>query len=224
MLPGLEAALARVAADSARPYGLRKSHLDALVAVSATPAGLARLDALLDSANVAGAPLRGPTRWAIVTTLVARGAPTAERRLAEETRRDSTSEGKRRAFVANAARPNAATKAAYFRRYFADASLNEEWATASLGAFAAAGQDSLALPYVRPALDSLPWIQRNRRIFFLGNWLDALVGSQGSAAAVGAVDAFLGAHPALAADLRQKVLQSADELRRTAAIRAAFAR
>jgi aminopeptidase N len=224
VLPGLEESLARAAADSARPYGIRKAHLDALVAVSATPAGLARLDALLDSASAAGAPLRGPTRWAIVTALVSRGAPTAERRLAEETRRDSTSEGKRRAFVANAARPTAATKAEYFRRYFADASLNEEWATASLGAFAAAGQDSLSVPYVRPALDSLPWVQRNRRIFFLGNWLDALVGSQGSAAAGAAADAFLREHPALAEDLRQKVLQSADELRRTAAIRARYAR
>ena len=31
------------------------------------------------------------------------------------------------------------------------------------------------LKLVRPALDSLPWIQRNRRIFFLSAWLDAFV-------------------------------------------------
>lgn len=36
-------------------------------------------------------------------------------------------------------------------------------------------------------------------------------------------DAFLAAHPRLPADLRQKLLQSADELRRTVAIRARYA-
>ena len=228
LLPGLEAALARAADDSTRPYGIRKAHLDALVAVAATPAALAALDARLDSAAAAGAPLRPPTRWAIVTTLVARGAPTAGRRLTEEARRDSTSEGRRRAFVAGAAAPNAAAKAEYFRRYFADRALNEEWVTASLGAFAAPGQEGLALPYVAPALDSLPWVQRNRRIFFLGSWLDALVGAQARPEAIAAVDAFLAAHGpgtsgALPEDLRRKVLQSADELRRTLAVRARYA-
>ena len=96
--------------------------------------------------------------------------------------------------------------------------------TASLGAFDAAGQESLARPYLAPALDSLPWIQRNRRIFFLGGWLDAMIGGQGSAEALGEVDAFLHAHPALPDDLRRKILQSADELRRTVAVRAAYAR
>jgi aminopeptidase N len=224
VLPGFEAVLARIADDSTRPYGIRKAHLDALIAVAHTPAALADLDARLDRATAAGAPLRAPTRWAIVTALVARGAPTADRRLADETTRDSTSEGKRRAFVAGAARPDAASKQAYFTRYFADRALNEEWVTASLAAFVAPGQEALARPYVTPALDSLPWIQRNRRIFFLGSWLDALVGGQGSEEAVREVDAFLAAHPTLPIDLRRKILQSADELRRTAAVRRAFAR
>ena len=32
-----------------------------------------------------------------------------------------------------------------------------------------------------PALDTLPWIQQHRRIFFLGSWLGATIGGQGSA-------------------------------------------
>ena len=138
--------------------------------------------------------------------------------------RDPTSDGRRRAFVAGAARPDPAVKAEYFRRYFADRSLNEEWVTASLGAFTAPGQDALVLPYVAPALDSLPWLQRNRRIFFVGVWLDAMVGAGARPEALAAVDAFLAAHPELPVDLRRKVLQSADELRRTVAVRARFAR
>ena len=234
LVPRIEAALARAADDTARPYGIRKLHLDALIAVAAVPVAadsthvLDALDARLDSATAAGAPLRAPTRWAIVTTLLARGAPSAGRRLAEESRRDATSDGRRRAFVAGAARPDAGTKAEYFHRYFADRALNEEWVTASLGAFAAPAQEALALPYVAPALDSLPWLQRNRRIFFVGGWLDALVGAQTRPEALAAVDAFLaargpGTSGALPEDLRRKILQSADELRRTVAVRARFA-
>ena len=219
LLPRVEDALAAAADDSTRPYGIRKSHLDALVAVAATPDGLAALDARLDGTTAAGAPLRPPTRWAIITALVEHAAPTSAARLAAETRRDSTSEGRRRAFVAGAARPDSASKAEYFRRYFADTALNEEWASASLRAFNAAGQSTLTLRFVTPALDSLSWIQRNRRIFFLGNWLGAFMDGQRSAEGEARVNEFLRAHPALAPDLRRKVLQNADELRRTVAIR-----
>ena len=222
LLPIVSEELSRVFADTTRSYGIRKSHLDAFIAVARAPRELQRLEQLLDD-SLPGLPLRAPTRWAIVTTLVARGAADAEARLAAESRRDSTSEGRRRAFVAGAARPSAASKAEYFRRWFADSTLNEDWATASLDAFNASGQEAMTLLYLRPALDSLPWIQKNRRIFFLGSWLGALLGAQTSAAAGGVIDRFLAEHPDLPADLRAKVLQSADELRRAVAIRRVFA-
>ena len=130
-----ERVLAQGAADTTRTYSVRKSQLDALIGLARSPVTLSHLDAALDSATAFGLPLRAPTRWAIVTHLVAMNAASANTRLASETRRDSTSEGKRRAFVAGAARPDSATKAEYWRRYFNDASLNEDWVTASLGTF-----------------------------------------------------------------------------------------
>ena len=78
--PARGAARARAADDAARPYGIRKAHLDALIAAAQSPAALAALDARLDSATAAGAPLRAPTRWAIVTR--ARRARRAHRRRA----------------------------------------------------------------------------------------------------------------------------------------------
>jgi aminopeptidase N len=219
LLPSIERTLAAVADDSTRGYGLRKSHLDALIAIASSDSALARLDALLDGEHAAGAPLRPPTRWAIVTTLIEHQTRNAQRRLREETRRDSTTEGKRRAFVAGAARPSAEVKAGYFSRYFNDASLNEDWATASLRAFNSPRQAALTLPYLVPALDSLPWIQRNRRIFFLGNWLSAFLEGQTSAEALRQVQQFLSEHSDLPRDLRLKVLQATDELERTVRIR-----
>jgi aminopeptidase N len=207
------------AADSTAPYGLRKAHLDGFIAVAEGTEALGRLDAWLDSSSAAGVALRGPTRWALVTRLLGRGAPGAEARLAAERARDRTPDGARQAFVAEAARPDSAGKAALFARWFADAGVNEEWVTASLRAFHDPARAAWTAPLVPAALDSLPWIQRNRRIFFLGSWLGATLGGQLSPEALAAVDRWLAAHPALAADLRQKVLQARDELERTVRIR-----
>jgi len=220
-LATVEKLLRRGSANPDRPYGIRKPYLDTYIRVAGTPSALAHLDALLDSAEAVGAPLRPPTRWAIVTALIERNAPGADRRLERESRADSGSEGKRRAFVARAARPDAAVKKEYFRRYFADDSLNEDWVTASLDGFNTVRQSEMTRPYLIPALDSLRWIQTNRRIFFLGSWLTSFLDGQTSAESLDAVDRFLSAHRDLPRDLQEKILQAEDELARTVRIRGA---
>ncbi len=222
---GLSAVAERVlwegARDASRPYGIRRGQLDAFIAVAATPGGVVKLQTLLTADSAAGEPVRDPTRWAVVDRLLVLDEPVAKQSLAAQTARDTTPDGRRRAFIADAARGSADVKAEYFRRYFADRSLNEDWASGSLGAFNALEQEQLTLPYLRPALDSLPFIQANRRIFFLGAWLGAFLGGQTSQAALHVVRSYLADHPALPADLRQKVLQNADELERTVRIRRA---
>ena len=216
----VEEAFLRAASDSTRSYGLRKSFLDAYIGLAGTPDALARLDAWLDSTRAAGEPLRQPTRWSIVTQLVSRNHPAARGRLAAEIARDTSTGGRRRAFIAAAAWPDPAVKRSYFDRYFRDSTLNEDYVTASLGAFNDPEQAVLTLPHLRPALDTLAWVQKNRRIFFLGRWLEAFIGGQSSPEALAVVDRFLTEHPSLPRDLRQKVLQSRDELERTVRIRA----
>ncbi len=220
--PALERVLLLGATDTTLAYGQRKSQLDALIGSAQAPTTLARLDAWLDADSAAGLPLRAPTRWAIVTRLIANRYPTATHRLQVEAARDSSSEGQRQAFVAGAASPDSATKRAYYTRWFGDASLNEEWVTSSLRAFHDPDHAELTMPFVIPSLDTLPWIQRNRRIFFLGAWLTAAIGGQHSPVALAEIDAWLASHPALGADLRRKVLQARDELERTVRIRRSF--
>lgn len=219
LLPETERVLGTGAADTSRSYSVRKAQLDALIGLAKTPAVLAHLDASLDSTTILGLPLRAPTRWAIVTHLASLNAPSARARLAAESHRDSTSEGKRRAFVANAAWPDAEVKADYWHRYFADSTLNEDWVTASLGAFNDPDQDTLTRRYLVPALDTLPWVQRNRRIFFLGSWVGSFIGGQRSAESLALVEDFLRRHADWPHDLREKILQSEDELERTVRIR-----
>jgi aminopeptidase N len=260
------------AGDTTAPPGLRKAYLDAYVSTAATPAGIQGLATIAVSDSAAGTPVGNPTRWEAVTRLLVLGAPDvrrsghdtsdappaqagpgtsatapdAERLLAAQAARDPSPDGRRRAFIAGAARGDSATKRTYFERYFADAALNEDWASGSLGAFNAPEHQDLTLPYLKPALDSLRFIQANRRIFFLGSWLGAFLGGQTSDAALGTVRRFLSgrvapdvrrsAHEtsdappartrrsmsAIAPDLRRKVEEYADELERTVRIRQRF--
>lgn len=214
--------LLRGAQQTAASYSWRKAHLDSYIALAESPSTLAQLRAWLASDSLAGLPLRAPTRWAMVTRLIGHGVSDADSLLAAEGRRDMTSEGRRSAFAAQAARPDSAVKARLFAQWFADSALNEEWVTSSLRAFHDPSHGMLTSRYLTPALDSLPWIQQNRRIFFLGSWLGATFGGQTDYSALEQVDRWLAAHPHLAPDLRQKVLQARDDLERSVRIRRVF--
>ena len=210
--------------DNARlGYGLRKDALDQLVDTARTQSALDRLQALLaGSLQFSGKPVGQPTRWAIVARFITIGAPEAAALTGAEQQRDGSTEALKDAFIAGAARPEAIVKADYFRRYFDDAGLNEAWASESLSAFNAPEQAALTLPYLRPALERLEWIQRNRRIFFLPAWIDAFIGGQLSREALAVVDQFMAERPTLPIDLRRKVLLARDELERTVRVRSAI--
>jgi aminopeptidase N len=217
--PAVEQFLWQGAADDGAPFGLRKAYLDAFIDVAATPDAVAKLEALTTADSAAGDALGNPTRWHVVTRLLVLDVPDAPRLLDSQTVRDSSPDGRRRAFVAGAARRSAEVKAAYFQRYFADTALNEDWASASLVAFNALEHQALTLPYLQPALDSLRYIQTHRRIFFLGTWLAAFLGGQTGDTALHTVERFLALHRRLGRDLRRKVLEYTDELERTVRIR-----
>ena len=79
--------------------------------------------------------------------------------------------------------------------------------------------EALTFPYLGPALDSLPFIQAHRRIFFLETWLAAFLRGQTGDSALGRRAGVPAEPPRLPADLRRKVLQHMDELERTVRIR-----
>jgi len=97
----------------------------------------------------------------------------------------------------------------------------EDWITQSLRPFNNWNQSALTEPYLLRALNQLPEIKHDRKIFFLGAWLGAFIGGQQSAGALTTVRDWL-AQPNIDPDLRLKVLESADELERTVRIRQRF--
>ena len=219
LMPTVERALWKGAMDSSKSYGIRRAYIDAFISSARTSDGVGKMRSLLEADSVAGEPMRDPTRWEIVTRLMVLDVADGSKLLVTQTFRDTTPDGQRRAFAAGAAKRSAAVKADYFARYFSDKSLNEDWASGSLGAFNTSEQADLTLPYLRPALDSLSYVQANRRIFFLGSWLGAFIGGQRSPEALAVVRKFLADRPGLPLDLKQKVLQTMDDLDRTVRIR-----
>jgi aminopeptidase N len=190
----------------------------ALRGVAETPAGRQHLkDLLAGKLVVPGVELRQLDRWNIVTSLVALNDPEAGAVLAAEEKRDPSGEGRKYAYMAAAARPDAAVKKQYFDEYLHDASRPEDWVEQSLGPFNYWNQAELTLPYLRQALDALPQVKHDRKIFFMLGWLNAFIGGQQSAEAQSEVLEFLRTTP-LDKDVRLKILEVSDELDRTVKI------
>ncbi|MHB8609864.1 MAG: M1 family metallopeptidase [Candidatus Acidiferrales bacterium] len=190
-----------------------------LRSIADSPQGRAQLkDLLTGKLAVPGVELRPLDRWTMLTALIARSDPDADALLAAEEKRDQTGDGQKYAYMAQAARPDAVTKQRYFNDYIHDPSRPEDWIAQSLGAFNYWNQSQLTLPYLKPALEALPQIKHDRKIFFLLGWLNAFIGGQQSPAAQTQVREFLSAGP-LDKDLQLKILEVSDELDRTVKIR-----
>ena len=190
-----------------------------LRSIAESPQGRAQLkDILSGKLAVPGVELRPLDRWTIVTALIALHDPDAETLFAAEQKRDSSGDGQKYAYMAQVARPESASKQRYFDECLHDSSRPEDWIEQSLGPFNYWNQSELTLPYLKPALEALPQIKRERKIFFALGWLNAFIGGQQSAAAQAQVHEFLRT-ATLDKDLRLKILEVSDELDRTVKIR-----
>jgi aminopeptidase N len=219
LAPDLEALLERRMQD-APALGLRILYYRAFRSVASTPAALGQLKAILaGKLTVPGLEIKPLDRWTMIAALLAHGDPDAGALYRAEQQRDTTGDGRKYAYVAGAARPDTAVKAQYFKDYLDNGALQEDWIEQSLPAFNYWNQSGLTLPYLDPALNSLPQIKRERKIFFLMAWLNAFIGGQHSEAAAREVREWLAAHPP-EPDLARKVLEVLDELERTVRIRA----
>jgi hypothetical protein len=122
------------------------------------------------------------------------------------------------ALAERAGRADAAEKARCFHAFLHDTTLSERCIEAAAERFNAVEHAPLTQPFLRAALEALPRLAHERRIFFVDRWLAAFVGGQVGREALAEVERFLAETP-LDADLRRKVREHADELARTVRIR-----
>jgi aminopeptidase N len=168
--------------------------------------------------QVPGLELRLADRYRLLRSLLAQADDRALALLSREAKADTSDEGRRFAWTAEAARPDPQIKRRYFEAFLRDTALPERWIEEALLPFNTVEQDGLTLAYLPDALRALPGLKRERRIFFVNDWLAAFIGGQRSPEALRIVQAFLQQND-LDADLRRKVLEVTDALERTVSIR-----
>jgi len=201
---------------------MRITWFRALRGVAETQTARSQLkDMLSGKLVVPGVELRPLDRWNIVASLVALNDPEADAVLAAEEKRDPSGDSKKYAYMAAAARPDAATKSQYFEEYLHNIARPEDWVEQSLGSFNWWNQSELTFPFLGHALDALPQVKRERKIFFMLAWLNAFIGGQQSAEAQQQVHDYLKTAE-LDRDLKLKILEVVDELDRTVKIRAKY--
>jgi aminopeptidase N len=204
--------------------GIRITYFRFAPQLASTDAGRQKLKEILEGKlALPGIALKPRDRWDIITALLSQDDTQAGALLLAEQQRDKSDDGRRYAFVAGAARAEAAVKKEYFDRYINDREVAENWIETSLRAFNSIRQSEMTLPYLKPALDALPSLKKHRKIFFINEWLDAFISGQQSAAALQVVEDYL-KQENLERDLRLKVLEVVDKLERSVKIRAKYAR
>jgi aminopeptidase N len=221
LVPKMEA----LAADQmlhAQSQDMRITWFRALRGVAETSPARSQLKNMLSGKlTVPGVELRPLDRWNIVATLMALNDPEAQALLEREGNRDPSGDGKKYEYMATAARPNAVSKTAFFDDYLHNSSRPEDWIEQSLGSFNWWNQSELTAAYLGPALDALPQVKHDRKIFFMLAWLNAFIGGQQSAAAQKQVHDYLQTAQ-LDRDLKLKILEVVDELDRTVKIRGKY--
>jgi aminopeptidase N len=208
--------------------GARITYYRAYREIATTPDALDKLKRMLaGTLQAPGITLRSRDRFDIVRALLSqRGAGTDEEVEAlfkATVGRDTTDDGRRYAYAAEAARPLASVKQKYFAQYLNDKDVPESWIEASFGPLNTGAHAALTLPLLEPALRELPNLKRARKIFFVNGWLAAFIGGQCSAEAAGIVRDFLAREETFDRDLRLKVLEAADGLERCVRVRAKYA-
>ena len=118
-------------------------------------------------------------------------------------------------FIARATTPDTLEQEQLFHSLLqAENRRTEPWALRTLGYLCHSTREEQAVKYIRPALDSLKYIQRTSDIFFPQNWTRTLLGSRHSAEALNEVNKFFEDNPDYPALLKSKILQASWSLHR----------
>jgi aminopeptidase N len=118
-------------------------------------------------------------------------------------------------FISRATTPDVAAQEELFRSLLqAENRRIEPWALKTLSYLCHPLREEQAVKYIRPALDSLPYIQRTSDIFFPMNWTRTLLGRFRSPDALEEVEKFLADNPDFPPLLKSKVLQASWSLQR----------
>ena len=219
--PRVEAALWSALADAATPT-LKAVYFRAWRRLVLSDTGLERMRRIWDKEeDVPGVPLSEPDFTALAEELAVRGVGGAEDILEHQAERiENPDRLARFTFVRPALSADPAVRALFFDGLREPANREHEpWVLAAVGYLHHPLRAAHARRFVRPSLELVEEIQRTGDIFFPSGWLNATLVGHNSAEVADTVRGFLdGLGPDYPRRLREKILQSADMVFRSADI------
>ena len=179
-------------------------------------------DVLTGKLEIANLKLKTKDKFDLVTRLLILNDADAPKLLEDLTRTETSDEAKRYAYAARAGIAAAENKQKYFEDFLSNKEISESYIESAAAPFNAVRHHELTAPFLERALRELPNLKRNRKIFFVNNWLAAFIGGQKDEKAPAIVNKFLADNPNLDHDLRLKVLENVDGLERAVKIRSKY--
>jgi aminopeptidase N len=207
--------------DRASTPGRKGTYFGAIVGMSLTPAGLARLERIWRKEETPrGLPISESQYTGLAEALAIRGVPNAAAILEAEAARITNPDRRARfEFVRPALGADTAARNALFRSFTDVANRRREsWVLDAMGIMNHPLRAGDALPNLRASLELTEEIQRTGDIFFPLRWLNATLDGHHSPEAVAEVRRYLATRRDIPPRLRGKVLQAADDLFRASAL------
>ena len=199
----------------------RKVLFQAYADVALTPEGLARVrDVWSGELSLDKLPLAENDLIGIAQSLAVRLPDAADDIIELQLARTENPDNRRRIeFIRPSLSADPAVRDAFFASLSDEANRSvERWVLDALANLHHPVRSAESERYILPSLELLQEIQVTGDIFFPKQWLDATLSYYNSTSAVNTVRAFLEARPHYNAQLRMKILQSADMLFRANAI------
>ncbi len=179
-------------------------------------------DLLNNKSRLKDVELKTKDKFDLVTRLIILGDKDALSILANLEKTETGDAAKRYAYAAKAGIATKENKLKYWQDFTGNKEISESYIESAFTVFNTPRHAELTLPYLEKALAELPNLKRNRKIFFVNGWLASFIGGQKSEQALNIVNKFLTDNPNLDKDLRNKILENADNLERAVKIRAKY--
>lgn len=214
LAPTLEKALWLAMQKQPKP-GEQKLYFKAYQSVALTPAAQKRLYHIWQSQQAPGlVKLTEDDYTALALALAVRDYAAPQPILAQQLARITNVDRRQRLqFLMPALSPDVAVRDQFFNSLKDESTREKEaWVQSALGYLHHPLRQATSEKYLPASLDLLAEIQQTGDIFFPAGWLQATLGSYQSATAARTVRAFLAAHPDYNPQLRNKLLQAADDL------------
>ncbi len=214
LAPALEKALWQALLAQPKP-GEQKLYFKAYQSIALTPEAQQRLYRIWQSQKApAQVKLTEDDYTALALALVVRDYAAPQPILSQQLARITNPDRRQRLqFLMPALSPDVAVRDQFFASLKDEKNREKEaWVQSALGYLHHPLRQTTSEKYLPASLDLLEEIQQTGDIFFPAGWLQATLGAYQSATAARTVREFLAAHPTYNPQLRNKLLQAADDL------------